>query len=99
MGRSRQYNSSHNNFDSSASGHAKPKHRYRVMMRRVARPPQAAWMTNDVEYARSIADRLNYIVSTNVAWVEEWNTSMTRGRWTRVQEAIELNETPSFQRT
>ncbi len=90
MGRSRRHYSSHNKFDSSAASPTKPKFHYRVIMRRAAKSPQVVWMTSDCDYARSIAVHLNSVVSTDVAWVEEWKDSIGRGQWRRVLETAPL---------
>jgi len=77
MGSIRRNDSSSNAFDSQPTRRSDSKCRFRVVMRRKARPPEVIWITGGREYACSIAEQLNELIPGEPARVEQWK----RGKW------------------
>ena len=75
--------------DERESGRVRPSHRYRVRRRKASREPEVVWVTNDLDYAVEIVERLNSIAAESVAWVEQWSKALGCRRWERVLEPID----------
>jgi len=71
------------------SKHFRPKHHYRIRSRVRRAKPEILWMTNDLNYAREIADRLNRWVDKPAVWVEQWENSTSGSSWKRDRQASE----------
>lgn len=64
---------------------SRPKHRYRVRMRRLGASADVIWLTNDLQYASEIAASLNSRAGQATAWVEQFTLSAHPPRWQEVR--------------